>query len=236
MKRKFLVVLLALISLLSFNISAQETNYSITVPEGFSATDKSDNMEAVANQLGLDLKALNEYFDQNGLIYLAVSADAKTQIRLSALSDNFSSAVSDISFLDEQGLADFTAAIGGENKTEIIEKGNRKFVKTVNTLRDSGGIYTVSQYVTIADNATYYLSCYNDGTTTSAQVDEIFKSFNIFSQKPTAYADDKPSFTKTIILASIGGVIFLAVAVFMAIGILKPYLKEKKVSKRNENQ
>ncbi len=225
MKIKILILSIVMILLLSLCISAQDTEYSITVPSNFSVTHKGDDLQAVADKLGISQTTLSEYFTKNGLLYLAVSKDAKTQIRLSAFNDNFSSEVGDISYLDKTGLDELVAAVGGNNNATVTQNGNRKFVVTKNTLKDSGGVYTVTQYITIANSKTYYLSCYNEGTDTSNETLAIFGDFSI-----TEKLAETPNYKLHSALIWAGIVLFSAVAVFVIADIVKNGFKSPKNS------
>lgn len=230
MKTKAFVLSFVLMLMFGICVKAQEPQYNITVPNGFTVAQKDNNIETAAELLNIDSTALSERFTKNGLIYLAISNDAKTQVRLSSFNDNFSSAVGDISYLDNDALNEFVIAVGGKNQESIIENNNRKFVVVKNTLNDSGGVYTVTQYVTIANNKTYYLSCYNDGNETSAEINTIFKSFNFSeNQLKTTEEETKSTISRGIVFYSIGIAVFLTVAIIMIIGILRNsnFLKNK---------
>lgn len=161
---------------------------------------------------------LNTYFNKNGLLYLAVSDDTKTQIRISSFTDNFSSAVSDISLLDDEALNEFMNAVSNtDNGTVCVLSNNeRKYIQVKNTLKDSGGIYTVTQYITICDNKTFYISCYNEGEDTSGEVQTAFESLHINAVFPK-----KSDYTLPSVLTIVGIVVFSAIAIIMVIGIIR---------------
>ncbi|MDO4608793.1 MAG: hypothetical protein Q4B40_06350 [Clostridia bacterium] len=229
MKTKIFVLSIVLMLLCSFCVMAHDVEYNISVPNDFTVVHKGDNVDTVANQLNLDKNTLNEYFTKRGTVYLAVSSDGKTQVRLSIYNDNFSSEVGDMSRLDQTGIDEFAVAVGGNNDAKIIKNNDRKFIVIKNTLKDSGGIYTVTQYVTIANDKTYYLSCYNDGEQTSQEITDIFKSFSI--ETPEIIV---PDFTTQKILIYIGIVIFSGIAVIMLISIIKSKFKSNEKESNDE--
>ena len=186
MKKVFSIFISVIIMLSGFTAHAESNEFNITVPDSFTVARKGDSLDGVARNLQMDTAKLSEYFSKNGLVYFAVSADTKTQVRLSEFSDNFSSQVVDICYLKENELNEFIKAVGGENSNELVQNGSRKFVKIQSTLTDSGGDYTVTQYITIANGKTYYLACYNEGSGESAQINEIFKSFSLSSLQTAA--------------------------------------------------
>lgn len=218
MKYRILAVVLILISVLSINIKAANYEYNITLGEDFTSAQYGDDLTEISQKLNMTADELNAYFSKNGLIYLAVSNDAKNQIRLSAFADNFSSAVSDIAYLDNVALNEFINAISEDDETncEVIVNNDRKYITVTDTLEDSGGIYTVTQYITICSNKTFYLAGYNEGEGTSDTIKTAFESFYVKTTEPPV-----KSFTIPTILIIFGIVVFSFVAIFMLIGIIK---------------
>ncbi len=222
MKTKIFVLSIVLVLLFGFCVQAQEAEFNISVPNDFTVVYKGDNVDTLANQLNIDKSALTEYFTKKGTIYFAASTDGKTQVRISCFNDNFSSEVGDISRLDQTGINEFLSAVGDDKDANIVENNDRKFVVIKSRLKDSGGTYTVTQYVTIANNKTYYLSCYNDGEDISKQIEDVFKSFSI-----TLPDIDVPDFATQKLIVYIGIALFSVIAIVMIISILKSKLNEK---------
>lgn len=204
--------------LFSLTVSATSYEYNISPGEDFTCVSYGDDMTDIAQKLNMTADELNTYFNKNGLLYLAVSDDTSTQIRLSAFTDNFSSTVCDISHLNEEQLNEFMNSISdnGETGCTITDNNGRKYVTVTNTLNDSGGVYTVTQYVTICDSKTFYLSCYNNGTETSEQVKNIFNNFSLNS-----VTTEKSGFDIKFLFIVAGIVIFLGLAVVTVISIIK---------------
>lgn len=218
MKIRILAVITALMLLFSLTVSATSYEYNISPGEDFTCVSYGDDMTDIAQKLNMTADELNTYFNKNGLLYLAVSDDTSTQIRLSAFTDNFSSTVCDISHLNEEQLNEFMNSISdnGETGCTITDNNGRKYVTVTNTLNDSGGVYTVTQYVTICDSKTFYLSCYNNGTETSEQVKNIFNNFSLNS-----VTTEKSGFDIKFLFIVAGIVIFLGLAVVTVISIIK---------------
>lgn len=218
MKYRILAVVLILLSLLSINIGAASYEYNISPDNDFVSVQYGDDLTEISQKLNMSVDDLNAYFNKNGLLYLAVSNDTKTQIRLSAFTDNFSSAVSDIAYLDTAALNEFMSAVSEDDEAncEIVVNNDRKYIAVKDTLKDSGGVYTVTQYITICSNKTFYLAGYNEGEDTSPEIKAAFESFCIEATKPSVQ-----SFTVPTILIIAGIVIFSALGIFMVIGIVK---------------
>ncbi len=218
MKYRILAVIVILVALFSINVSAATYEYSISPSDNFTTAQRGDDLTEISQKLNMNADDLSAYFNKNGLIYLAVSDDAKTQIRLSAFTDNFSSAVSDISYLDQAALNEFMSAVSedGESSCELVTSNIRKYIVVKDTLQDSGGAYTVTQYITICDSKTFYLSCYNEGEDTSDEINLVFKSFSLRSIEAEENAANIP-----LVFIAVGILIFVALAIVMIIGIIK---------------
>lgn len=218
MKYRILAVIAILLAIFNVNVAAASYEYHISPGVNFTSAQSGDDLTDIAEKLNMTTDELNSYFNQNGLLYLAVSDDTKTQIRLSAFTDNFSSAVGDISQLDQEALTEFVNAVsdGGDNTADVITNGDRKYIFTKNTLKDSGGTYTVTQYITICNNKTFYFAGYNDGDDTSAEVKSAFESFSVNEVLP---APANFELYSTLIIGGI--VLFSIIAVVMILGIIK---------------
>lgn len=226
MKVKVLALIAVLMLLFSFNISAATYEYDISTTSDFTSVKRDEDMSSVAQKLNMTADELSSYFKKNSLLYLAVSNDTKTQIRLSAFTDNFSSTVSDISYLANEQLTEFMNAVSDdENDCEIVTNGERKYITLKDTLSDSGGVYTVTQYITICDSQTFYLSCYNEGNDTSDEIENIFKSFTLNASQ-TRQADNIDD-NNLFIFIILGIAVFAIVALVMLIGIIKSFKKSK---------
>lgn len=218
MKYRVLAVIAILLTILSLTVGAVNYDYDISLNSNFVSARYGDDLGAIAEKLNMTTDELNGYFSQNNLLFLAVSDDAKTQIKLSAFTDNFSSAVYDIANLDQSGLEEFKTAVGSDNENTFYSQSSdgRKFIAVKSTLQDSGGIYTVTQYITICDSKTFYLSCYNEGDDTSPEIETAFKSFSLKTvQSETQNADF------TLIFIILGIALFAVIAIVMIIGIIK---------------
>ncbi len=221
MKIRILAVFSAAIMLLGFVVCAQSPEYSINTDEDFTVVYAGDNLSEMSEKLNISEAELSSYFTKNGLLYLAVSADNQTQIRLSRYTDNFSSTVRDISILDDDGLQEFANTVCGYEEYTITENSGRKFIVSVKNLTDSGGRYTVTQYITIHGGSTYYLSCYNAGDVTSDEINAVFDEFSLTEdvQVPKISVANE-------LLVICGIVVFSIIAIVAAFGIVRSYIKK----------
>ena len=211
-------MLFVLLALMSFSASAASYEYHISPGDNFTSAQYGDDLTEISQKLNMSVDDLNAYFNKNGILYLAVSNNTKTQIRLSAFADNFSSAVGDMSLLNDETLTEFLDAVSnsGDNTANIITNGNRKFICTKSTLKDSGGMYTVTQYITICSNKTFYLAGYNEGEDTSNEIKSAFESFYLTENQISS-----KDYTLPFVYITAGVVFFTAVSIIMILGIIK---------------
>ena len=217
--------------LLSVVVNASGNKFDISTVDNFISARSGDDLTEVAKKLNMQPEDLNSYFSKNGLLYIAVSLDGKSRVKISSFTDNFSSEVGDIAYLNDAVMTEFINSISdsAEHPAQIIENNGRKFLCLKNTLKDSGGVYTVTQYVTIFDNKTYYFAGYNPGDKTSDEITTMFKNFNFKETAPAISNETNQgsNFNKQYLLINCGVVVFSAVAIISMIGIIKHYKRSK---------
>ena len=176
--KKLTYIILALL-LLCFLLGFKGGNgFTIEIGNSFAVATKSSEVDTVAERLNLDISQVKSYFRDNELKLIAVSEDTKTQIRISSFADNFSSSVYDAENLSEEQLGEMVTLYGSSYEmAEIVESDGRSFARITEVLKDSGGVYTSTQYITVAGGKTYVITCYNQGDTTSDEVEKIFSTF-----------------------------------------------------------
>lgn len=218
MKNRIFNILVVLIMVLLFTAGVSGNEFSISVGREFISARPGDNLDAVSQKLSMTTGELNSYFTENGLLYLAVTDDTKTQIKISTYCDNFSSEASDIANLNDEMLNSFAEAVGKKSNSPatIVLNGDRKFVCVKEVHKDSGGVYTVTQYITICNNKTYYFVGYNDGEDTSTQIKSAFENFEVINRQKAAV-----DYTPQMILIMAGIVVFSIIAIIMIVGIVK---------------
>lgn len=178
MKKATYILLFAVAAILVFSGFKGGNGFTIEVSNSYAVATKASEVDIVAARLNMEEDAVAAHFKGNALVFIAVSSDGKTQIRISRFTDNFSSAVYDTENLtDEQAAQMISLYSASYDAAEVIESGGRKFAQTVETLKDSGGVYTATQYVTVGGGRTYVISCYNEGNGTSEEIENIFSTF-----------------------------------------------------------
>ena len=153
--------------------------FTIETDDDFAVATEEDDVKDVAKRLSISESEVKKYFSDNSLVFIAVSPDGKTQIRISCFSDEFSNDVYDTENLSDEQVSKMMSLYStSAGIVKVVESGGRKYAKTVQLLNDSGGEYTVTHYVTVASRKTYVISCYNPGVGTSSEVKEIFSTFS----------------------------------------------------------
>ncbi len=170
---------LVLLLLLMFLVGFKGGNgFTIEIDNSFAVATKSSEVDTVAERLNMDQAQVASYFKNNALKLIAVSGDKKTQIQISSFADNFSSSVYDAENLSKEDLSEMVSLYGGSfDAVETVENNGRSFAKITQVLEDSGGVYTSTQYVTVAGGRTFIITCHNPGETTSQEIENIFSTF-----------------------------------------------------------
>ncbi len=178
-KNACLITILLLLSAFLFGFKGGN-GFTIEIDNSFAIATDASEVDTIAERLNMEKSQVASFFRENGLKLIAVSQDTKTQIRISNFADNFSSSVYDAENLTQEQLSQMISLYGESyENVEVIESAGRNFAKITEVLKDSGGVYTSTQYITVANGRTYVITCHNPGETTSEDIEKFFSSFNI---------------------------------------------------------
>ena len=213
MKIRILAIIAVLLFIVTVNTAAAEKTFNIIVFDDLYA-HRGDNVDEIADIVGVGEAELLNEFNKGGLLYFAVSPDNSVRIRLSEYADNFSVEAVDFSYIDDKNKQSFLKSLG-DNAT-LVKSGNREYAVISEVLNGDSDAYTVTQYITICGGKTYYLSCYNEGEGISEAVEEIFSSLSLYGENTTDKKVDR-----TLAAIVIGIVAFAAIAVIMVIGLYR---------------
>lgn len=174
---KKIICAAASLLLLSVTVSALSGNAEISVGKEFYTN--GDNAEKAAEIVGLDKAKLESYLEDNGIVYFAANSDNTKQIRISVGESEFSGSVINLSNLSDDKITALMPDITGsrEIRGDIVEKDGQKFVKTQISTSDSGGKYTVIQYITVAAKKNYVLSFYTSENEDTDYTETLFKTY-----------------------------------------------------------
>lgn len=227
MKYRILTVIIIIISIFSITASAANYEYTITPGSNFTSARYGEDLKELAGKMGVTTKELNTYFEKNSLIYVAISDDAKNQIKISVV-DGALTDVEDISQLSDKALHKFAKTID-ENYTDVVVNNDRKYVCAKNRYEDKGGKYTVTQYATIFDQKIISFIGYNDGENTSKEILSAFESFNIHETNNQSRPTKRKNVTFLTILIIMGIVLFTAIAIVMIHGIVRSIKNQNEI-------
>lgn len=177
---KRLICIAAAIAVSALSVFADGTGIKINAGKEFTVLSSGKNEKELASILGITENELIGYCRENSIEYLAVNRDNTKQIRLSVNQTEFSSAVINFSNLSDENIAAVVPDIVGVSnvKCETADKNGQKFAKVRLSSSDSGGDYTVSQYITAANKKLFILSVCTAADKDADYADEIFEGFD----------------------------------------------------------
>lgn len=179
MKIKILfAVLLAVAVLFPISAAANASVDMKDIDETFYVFSDASDREKVSKIIGQETEDLDEYCSSNGIIYLAVNEDNSKQIRISRTKSNFSEKLGNISFLTDGEIGDvFAEDIKASSKYKLTEKNSQKFIVFENRYSDSGGKYTLTSFVTVANENLYTLSFYTSENSDTEYIEKVFGGY-----------------------------------------------------------
>ena len=177
------------------------SGFEITAPKDFYSYKSGQSSEDTAKILGMTADELENYCDENGIVFIAVNKDNTKQIRVTVTESPFSGSIGNLSNLSDSKITALIPDITGAVSGELTEKGGQRFIKTAEALSDSGGEYSVINYVTVAAKKDYVLSFYTAAGTSTDYTKEVFDSFS--SEDFYKETDRKSNFSFVIIAAII---------------------------------
>ena len=179
----------------------------------------------------MDEAQLEGYCTENGIIYFAANSDNTKQIRISVGESEFSGSVINLSNLSDDKITALMPDITGsrEIRGDIVEKEGQKFVKTQISTSDSGGEYTVIQYITVAAKRDYVLSFYTAGSEDTDYTETLFKTYK--SDDFNSKISEKNSYGYIIL----GAVILLClVSAYIIFTLIRDIKNEGNKSENND--
>lgn len=225
--RFFITALIFIITVVItiFPVSAQNYgDFSLVLPDGYKSALKDEDKSHIADIVGMETDDLNNYFEVNSIEFFAVNSDNTSQIKLSVTEDDFSKKIVSFNNLDDKKITQlansfFTASYKEVNEGVLIVKQNNcKFLKYEENLKDSGGEYTVTQFVTVNKGKTYILSVLYPKTDIGL-ADEFFNSFKLSNRD-----NNLNTVNKIIIIFAV--FVFSVIIIFTLINIFKVYKKD----------
>ena len=150
---------------------------------------------------------LDKYCTDNGIIYLALNEKNTKQIRVTENSTAFSESVGELTSLSDDKIAALAPEIAGDGfHTETVtQKSGRKFIKATALSEDSGGKFTLIQYITVTSKKEYTLSFYTASGENTDYAEKVFSTLS-FGEGAAKKTEKKPY-----------GYIFMALTAFFVL-------------------
>ena len=191
---KKLLCLLAVITVCGVTASAAG---GISVDPGaeFESYEAGGDASAVTDIVGMTDAELADYCKNNNIVYFAVNGDNTKQIRVTVSETAFSAGIGNLSVLPDEKITALIPEFTGSDEISgtIAEKDGQKFVRINVETDDSGGKYSVLQYITVAEKKEYTLSFYTSDGQSMDYTDKAFESFNAEAfTSPSDNADASP--------------------------------------------
>lgn len=235
--KKFLISILVVLNLISFTVSAQANEPSITALKDFFLY--SENKQKVCEILESDEKALDNYCEKNNILQFAVNEDNTKQIKLLSYENEFSKATVDFDFFSKKELEENMGNIVGHKEKRplhsVVTVGEQSFIKTDYSDMDINGAFSFTQYYTVQNSKIYCLVFLtNEGNDTS-HIKGVFDDFaknEIFSKENSGTKSEDRN--TTIIIVAIVAVSVLALAILIT--VIKDIMKPKKSHKEEIEQ
>ncbi len=210
--------------MLTTSVFAASDSIEITAPKDFYSYKSGGSAEDTAKLLGMTADELESYCNENCIVFLAVNKNNTKQIRISLAESAFSSSIGNLSNLSEDKITALIPDITGFGSGELIDKDGQSFIKTAQALSDSGGEYSVINYVTVANKKDCVLSFYTASGTSTAYAEEVFNTFS--SDGFYKETSEKSKFSFVIIAAIVLLALSSAYIIFTLVRDIKKERKE----------
>lgn len=216
-------MLLCLFALSVTTVNAAGQPCSMKLGKEYTAVYAGEKTDKVAKLIGISSEELEKYFDDNGVLLIAVNKDNSRQVRLSEIDNEFSELVGDISDMEDNDISEIALELsGGRSDYKLFfEDGGYKYIVFSDSRKDSGGNYTVTQFFTVKGGKMYQLSFYEPGDTVPDEVYNMAKTLRV------DYGQKSGIPVWAALLIGIGIAVFASLAAVMVVGIIKDTRKNR---------
>ncbi|MCQ2455393.1 MAG: hypothetical protein MJ090_04580 [Clostridia bacterium] len=224
-KITFLLTLILLIFVFSFSAFAANRDFTVKIPKSYTAVYADESKAELSKKLGMEEEKLQDYYSDNGIELLAISQDNKSQIIVSEKKDDFSVKTENLSAYSDNDIKKLGKELVKDIKLAFVieNRNSKKFIKISVRKNDSGGEFTATQFITVANGKLYNISFLSEGKELDKQNLKILDSFSVNEEK----SDSGISLFITIFIdVAIAG--FAAIIVLMIYGIIKNKIKNEK--------
>ncbi len=230
---KFSAVFLIISAMLCFTAFGAERSFGITADSSYKECYFDESKSEVSKRLGVTESELDNFFAENNVKYLAVSEDKQSQIRISVYEDGFSKKTENISAYSDNEIKKLAKKLteGKDLKSEIYSQNSVKYIKITENLKDSGGEFTATQFITVADGKMYNVSFYGAGNKTDQSVYRTLGTFKINSK-----AFDKRTPIIVLALIAVGIAVFAGLISLMIVRIFKDRKTEENADENKDGE
>lgn len=225
MKRflKILACALACGVLFVSQIAAETPEFSLDLGDDYLYFYEDSNLDKAAEITSLSEEDLDELFDDEELVMLALSKDNKRQIRVACYENEISEKIGNFSsrsYAEVRELSDElnVFATGGtfvsRDTVESADAAVNKYIVYSELHTDSGGDYMVTQYITVVDGAFWHITTYAPN---HSNIPDVMPHFTVGVESSKA----------SVVFYAVGAVF----AVFAAV-MLVMYFRERRAERQ----
>ncbi len=223
------VILLTVIIALVFTLTASALSGGVSIELGkdFVTTSNQNNLKKIAGILNMGEEELTEYLSNNGIAFLGVNEDNTKQVKIVCTKSSFSEGVGNLSGLTDGEIEKIAPSVIGNqtDKFTLVSKGSQRLIKINYSDKDSGGKYSITSYITVADGTNYILSFYTAKGINKGYIEKAFKTYTCSS-----FAGAKSSAGAGLILGvAVVLAIIAAYIIYTLLRDLKTIIDSKKV-------
>lgn len=220
---KKLICIVSALFIFSFSAVAA-TDITLNAGKDFLVYSQNGDNGKIAAALNIGDDELSSYISENGIKYFAINKDNTVQVKLSVSITEFSSGVSDLSNLSDDNIESLLPEITGIDNVrgDTVDKTGQKFAEIRLSSRDSGGDYTVTQFITVAQKKLYVLSVSVSADDDADYADKVFATLD---SSDFNHVKTQKSYYGYVIL----GAVFLiaAVCVYVAVTLIRDIISGK---------
>ena len=236
MKRVITLITVSLLLLSSLFVCAVTNEYTLTVPKGFTVWQSGENMEEISLIFGISEEELKKQCNEKNIVYAAANHDNSKQVTLSITENEFSNTAVSFSRLSNKDLKEIANDFNDSKRAKIeivTSKDSNRYIKITEELYDSGGQYTLTEYITVCSEKLYTL-CITE-TTSEKQTtlaDSVFNNYKIKDNAKPITSGNNMLYT----LLAVGGIaIFTAVAAVLLYTVIRDIKRNRETVKEKDD-
>lgn len=227
--KRFVCALFVFLMIFSANtgVFAAKPECSLSLPKEFTVKAQSDELEPLADIFGIKPASLQKYYKDNNVLYLAANEENTCQVTLTAVKNEFSEGAVSFSRLSDTELEAVASDLAGEsfeNCGIVKSKDGNRFIKLKRTMSDSGGEYTVTEFITVCSYKLFTMSVsVSNGSGLEKMPNTALEGLEIADYARPQSSSKGFIFTA---LAAIGIAIFATVAVYFTVTVIRDIRKK----------